>query len=160
MGSEEHYHAPVIRNLLTEELIKSEIIPHLPDGLHISKGEIIRDNASSGDCDLIIYKKPVLFQYGSVAIVPFESAKAIIEIKICARDLIKGLKRLKEYRNYAERVFAIAMHGHFERTDFQERKNHIEEETGIDIFTLSHFNGEIVEGELQRLLKAINDLGD
>jgi hypothetical protein len=160
MGAEEHYHAPVIRNLLTEELIKSEIIPHLPDGLHVSKGEIIKDNDSSGDCDLIIYKKPILFQYGSVAIVPFESAKAIIEIKICARDLVKGLRRLKEYKNYAGRVFAVAMHGHFKRTNFQERKNNIEEKHDISIFTLSHSNGEIVEGELQRLLKAINDLGD
>jgi hypothetical protein len=158
MGSEEHYHAPVIRNLLTEELIKSEITPHLPDGLHVSKGEIIKHNTSSGDCDLIIYKKPVLFQYGSIAIIPYESAKAIIQIEICGRHFLTKLKRLGECRNYAERVFGIAMHGHFERANFEERKNKIEENTGIRIFTLSRSNGDIVEGELQRLLKAINDL--
>jgi len=161
MGAEEHYHAPVIRNLLTEELIKSELLPHLPEGLNISKGEVIKDYDSSGDCDLIIYRKPVLFQYGSVSIVPYENAKAIIEIKICARDLTKKVKKLKQYRDYAEKVFAIAMHGHFKRSPYERKKTAIEEKYGIKIFTLSYaHNREIVEGEFQHLIKAIRELVD
>jgi len=96
-------------------LIKSELLPYLPEGLHISKGEVIKDNNSSGDCDLIIYKKLVLFQYGSVAIVPYTNAKAIIEI---------------------------------------------EDKLGIKIFTLSKYDGEIMEGELQKIIEAIKDLKD
>jgi len=41
MGSDETAkHAPIIRNLLTEELLKAELTPYLPSGLQISKGEI------------------------------------------------------------------------------------------------------------------------
>lgn len=62
-------HAPMISNLLTEELLKSEIAQYLPEGFQISKGEVVSGYASSGDCDLIIYRKPAIYQYGSVAIV-------------------------------------------------------------------------------------------
>jgi len=133
MVAEEHYHAPNIRSLLTEELIRSELLPRLPEGLHISKGEVKKGTSSSGDCDLIIYKRSVLFWYGSVCTVPYESAKAIIEIKICARDLIKEVEKLKEYRDYAEKVFAIAMHGHFKRSPYERKKAAIEERYGIGI---------------------------
>lgn len=160
MGAEEHYHAPLIRNLLTEELIKSELLSYLPEGLSISKGEVIKDNKSSGDCDLIIFKKPVIFQYGSIAIVPYSSVKAIIEIGICGRELVKGkgLKRLQIKRNFAEKLFVIAMHGHFRRTDYEKRKEAVENKLGIKIFTLSEYSGEIVEGEFQRLIEAIKKL--
>jgi hypothetical protein len=45
----------MISNLLTEELLKSEIAQYLPEGFQISEGEVVSGYASSGDCDLIIY---------------------------------------------------------------------------------------------------------
>lgn len=83
-------HAPLISNLLTEELLRSEILPHLPDGLHISKGEVVDGATSSGDCDLIIYRKPVIYQYGPIVIVPRENAKAIIDIEIHGEKFLKA----------------------------------------------------------------------
>ena len=83
-------HAPIIRNLLTEELLKAELAPYLPRDLRISKGEVIKGNRSSGDCDLIIYTKPAIYQYGSVSIVPYGSARAIIDVEIHGERFLKA----------------------------------------------------------------------
>ncbi|MGB9960004.1 MAG: DUF6602 domain-containing protein [Candidatus Bathyarchaeales archaeon] len=83
-------HAPLISNLLTEELLKSEITPYLPEGLHVSKGEVIKGNATSGDCDLIIYKKPVICQYGPIVIVSCENVRAIIDVEIHGEKFLKS----------------------------------------------------------------------
>jgi len=176
MGPEEGaQHAPIIRNLLTEELLKSEIAPYLPSGLQISKGEVVDKFASSGDCDLIIYRKPVIYQYGSVTIVPRENAKAIIDVEMHGERFLKsyhqnflehskrvkkkraGIERLKEF---ADKILCVGLHAHAKSEDFKwwyQSKNDYTGKTPIFIFYTRH-DRKIIDGEFERLVKEIQKL--
>jgi len=169
-------HAPLISNLLTEELLKSEIIPHLPEGLHISKGEVVKGVTSSGDCDLIIYRKPVIYQYGSVAIVSRENAKAIIDVEIHGERFLKAYHQdtaihskrvtrkkgnIEKLKEFSDRIFCVGLHAHTATEDFRwwnEARNSYSGQTPIFIFYTRH-NKRIIEGEFERLIKEIQKLG-
>jgi len=168
-------HAPIIRNLLTEELLKAELIPYLPTGLLISKGEIIKENKSSGDCDLIIYTKPIIYSYGSVAIVPYGSAKAVIDVEIHGERYLKALlspgsrpaKRVQKktrdigkLKEFADKVLCVGLHGHARSKVFKwwhETGREYKGQTPIFILYTRH-NHKIVSGEFERLIHEIQRL--
>jgi hypothetical protein len=165
-------HAPIISNLLTEELLKSELTPYLPEGLYISKGEVAKGWSSSGDCDLIIFRKPVIFQYGSVIIVSRENTKAIIDIEIHGEKFLKAFhqdmlshakrisekkKKIEKLKEFADKVFCVGIHAHATTEDFKwwrENKDNYLGQTPIFILYTRH-NKQIVEGEFERLIKAM-----
>lgn len=165
-------HAPLISNLLTEELLKSEILPHLPEGLYISKGEVVKGSASSGDCDLIIYRKPVIYQYGPIVIVPRENAKAIIDIEIHGEKFLKAFyqdsasservsrkkMKIEALKEFADKTFCLGLHAHAKAKEFELWiKNRHSSQTPIFIFYTRH-NKQIIEGEFERLIKEIQRL--
>lgn len=177
MGSDEAArHAPIIRNLLTEELLKSELAPYLPVGLLISKGEVINGNESSGDCDLIVFRKPAIYQYGSVAIVPYENVRAIIDVEIHGERVLKALMRdtrdmstrirrklksLEKLKRFAKKVLCVGLHGHARSKVFKwwlTGKDEYKGPTPVFIFYTKH-NKEIIIGEFERLVKVIRSLG-
>jgi hypothetical protein len=165
-------HAPLISNLLTEELLRSEIAPHLPEGLYISKGEVVDGAGSSGDCDLIIYQKPVIYQYGPVAIVPRESARAIIDVEIHGEVFLKAFYRssapsrrvakkkddVERLRRFADKVLCLGLHAHANTEEFRlwiENRHSAQIPTFI-LYTRS--DKRIIEGEFERLVKEIQSL--
>ena len=168
-------HAPIIRNLLTEELLKAELIPYLPTGLLISKGEIIKESKSSGDCDLIIYTKPIIYHYGSVAIVPYGNAKAIIDVEIHGERFLKAFlspgfkpsKRVQKkaedigkLKEFADKVLCVGLHGHARSKVFKwwyETGREYKGQTPIFILYTKH-NQKIVSGEFERLIQEIQRL--
>lgn len=167
--------APITRNLLTEELLKAEISPHLPPGLEISKGEVIKGDKSSGDCDLIIYSRPIIYQYGSITIVPYENAKAIIDIEIHGERFLtarmypgfkpskpveKKMKNVEKLKGFARKVLCLGFHGHPRSKVFKwwlETRGNYRGETPIFIF-YTKFDRKIVRGEFERLIKEIQQL--
>jgi len=169
-------HAPLISNLLTEELLRSEIIPYLPEGLQISKGEVVKGAASSGDCDLIIYRKPVVYQYGSVAIVSRDNVKAIIDVEIHGEKFLKAYhqdialqsrrvskkkRNIEKLKEFSDKIFCVGLHAHATTEDFKwwkENRNLYSGQTPIFIFYTRH-NGQIIEGEFERLIKEIQKVG-
>ena len=163
MGSDENpKHAPIIRNLLTEELIKAELTPYLPSGLQISKGEIRKGTESTGDCDLIIYRKPVIYQYGSIAIVSAENAKAIIDIEREGSKFFKEkkMKEIEKYKRFTDKIFCVGLHGHENSKKFREWYEK-REKTQIFIFYKKPIkpNREfIIPGEFKRLVYEIQSL--
>jgi hypothetical protein len=165
-------HAPLISNLLTEELLKSEIVPHLPEGLYISKGEVVNGAASSGDCDLIVYRKPVIYQYGPIVIVPRENARAIIDVEIHGEKFLKAFyqdnalssrvakkKRDIEFlKEFADKIFCLGLHAHAKAREFELWiKNRHLTQIPIFIFYTRH-NKQIIEGEFERLINEIQRL--
>jgi len=169
-------HAPLISNLLTEELLKSEIILYLPEGLQISKGEVVKGALSSGDCDLIIYRKPAIYQYGSIAIVPRENAKAIMDIEIHGEKFLKAYhqdftihsrrvskkkRNIEMLKEFANKILCVGLHAHATTEDFKwwnENRDSYSGQTPIFIFYSRH-NRQIIEGEFERLIKEIQKLG-
>ena len=168
-------HAPIIRNLLTEELLKAELTPYLPRDLLISKGEVIKGNKSSGDCDLIIYTEPVIYQYGSVSIVPCGSAKAIIDVEIHGERFLeaklspgpkpskrvrKKMNDLEKLKEFADKILCVGLHGHATSKVFKwwlETRREFKGQTPIFIFYTRH-NQKIVSGEFERLIQEIQRL--
>lgn len=168
-------HSPIIRNLLTEELLKAELTPYLPRGLLISKGEVIKGNKSSGDCDLIIYTKPIIYQYGSVTIVPYGNAKAIIDIEIHGERFLKAKlypgsdpakrvrKKMKDIQNlseFADKVLCVGLHGHAKSKVFKwwcTTRREYKGQTPFFIFYTRH-DKKIVSGEFERLIQEIQRL--
>lgn len=169
-------HAPIISNLLTEELLKSEIAPYLPDGLLISKGEVVSGLESSGDCDLIIYRKPAVYQYGSIAIVPKENTRAIIDVEIHGEKFLKAYhqqvqshservskieRRIDRLTEFAKTIFLVGLSAHARSPDFgwwKENAKHYTGQTPIFLFYTRH-DKQIIEGEFERLIKEIQKLG-
>jgi len=167
--------APITRNLLTEELLKAELTPYLPRGLLISKGEIIKENKSSGDCDLILYTKPVIYQYGSVTVVPYGNAKAIIDVEIRGERFLKAKLRpganpskrvqkkmndLRKLTEFADKVLCVGLYGHANSKEFKwwnTTKREFKGQTPIFIFYTKH-NKKIVSGEFERLIQEIQRL--
>ncbi len=156
-------HAPVISNLLTEELLKSEILPHLPEGLYISKGEVVKGATSSGDCDLIIYRKPVIYQYGPIVVVPRENVKAIIDVEICGQKFLKAFyqdkvpsNRVTKKKEFADKIFYLGLYAHAKTKEFELwiKNRH---SSPIFIFFTRH-NIQIIKGEFERLIKEIQNL--
>ena len=168
-------HAPIIRNLLTEELLKAELAPYLPRDLLISKGEVIKEDKSSGDCDLIIYTKPIIYQYGSVSIVPYGNAKAIIDVEIHGERFLKAklhpgskpaervqkkMKDIEKLKEFADKVLCVGFHGHAKSKVFKwwcQTRGEYKGQTPIFIFYTKH-NQKIVSGEFERLIKEIQQL--
>lgn len=168
-------HAPMISNLLTEELLKSEIAQYLPEGFQISKGEVVSGYASSGDCDLIIYRKPAIYQYGSVAIVSRENAKAIIDVEIHGEKFLKAYhqdmaihsrrvskkkRNIENLQEFSNKIFCVGLHAHATTKDFKwwnENRNSYSGQTPIFIFYTRH-NRQIIKGEFERLIKEIQKL--
>lgn len=169
-------HAPLISNLLTEELLKSEIIPHLPEGLHVSKGEVVKGETSSGDCDLIVYRKPVIYQYGSIAIISRENAKAIVDVEIHGEKFLKAFhqdsavhskrvskkrENVEKLKEFSDKVFCVGLHAHATTEDFawwKENRSSYSGQTPIFILHTRH-DKQIIEGEFERLVKEIQRLG-
>jgi len=165
-------HAPLISNLLTEEILKSEIVPYLPEGLHISKGEVIKGNATSGDCDLIIYRKSVICQYGPIVIVPRENVKVIIDVEIHGEKFLKSFyqdtdlskrvsekkKRIKFLKQFCDKMFFLGMHGHENSQEFKTwfKNRHSNQSSIFILYTRN--NRQIIEGEFERLIKEIQAL--
>jgi len=165
-------HAPIISNLLVEELLRTEIIPLLPDGLHISKGEVVNGKIISGDCDLIIYRKPIIYQYGPIVIVPRENAKAIIDIEIHGEKFLKAFyqdthaserisnkkKDIESLKKFADKIFCLGLHAHAKTKEFELwMKNRHSNENHIFILYTRH-NKQIIDGEFERLIKEIQKL--
>ncbi len=174
MGPEENTkHAPIISNLLTEELIKSEIARYLPPYLDISKGEVVKEREISGDCDLIIFKRPPIFQYGSIAIVPFENVKAIIDVEVHGENFLKSmfqekskrskkvLKKIKAWKtlkSFTKELLYVGLHAHKNSPVFPKwRKATNERNLPIFIFYLKP-SRQIIEGAFQRLITKIQEL--
>lgn len=176
MGQDEAAgHAPIIRNLLTEELLKAELTPYLPRDLLISKGEVIKGNKSSGDCDLIIYTRPIIYQYGSISIVPYGSAKAIIDVEIEGARFLKAklspgskpskrvqkkMNDLEKLKEFADKVLCVGLHGHAASKVFKwwlTTRREFKGQTPIFIFYTKH-NKKIVSGEFERLIQEIQEL--
>lgn len=167
--------APITRNLLTEELLKAELSPYLPRGLLISKGEVIKEDKSSGDCDLIVYTKPIIYQYGSVTIVPYRNAKAIIDVEIHSERFLKAklnpgvnpskrvrkkMKNLDKLCEFADKVLCVGLHGHAHSKVFKwwsTTKSEFKGQTPIFIFYTRH-DKKIVSGEFERLIQEIQRL--
>lgn len=163
-------HAPSISNLLTEELLRSEILPHLPEGLYISKGEVVKGTTSSGDCDLVIYRRPVIYQYGPIVVVPRENAKAIIDVEIHGEKFLKAFykdeapsnrvrkkkKEIEILKEFADKIFYLGLHAHAKAKEFELwiKNRH---SSPIFIFYTRH-NKRIIEGEFERLIKEIQNL--
>lgn len=165
-------HDSIISNLLTEELLKSEITPYLPEGLHISKGEVIKDKAASGDCDLIIYKKPVICQYGPIVIVSRENVKAIIDVEVRGWKILKSFyrdtdlskkvsekkKRIQSLKEFSDKLFLLGMHAHAKTSEFKTwlENRHLSQPPIFILYT--EHNKQIIEGEFERLIKEIQKL--
>jgi len=176
MGSDETAkQAPIIRNLLTEELLRTELMPYLPSGLRISKGEVIKEGRSSGDCDLIIYEPPVIYQYGSITVVPYPNAKAIIDVEVHGERFLKALmrntfeaskhveKKLREVnklKDFTDRVICVGLHGHGRSKVFKwwlGSKDDYKGPTPIFLLYTQH-DQKIIEGEFERLITEISTL--
>lgn len=174
MGPEEWTkHAPIISNLLTEELIKAEVSRYLPYELEISKGEVVREDRLSGDCDLIIFKRPPIFQYGSIAIVSSRNVRAIIDVEVHGENFLKAIfHKKKEYsrkiskkakawdelRTFAKELLFVGLHAHKNSPLYKKWQIAREEENmPVFIFYVKP-SGEIIKGEFQRLIKTIQKL--
>ena len=147
----------VITGKICETMLSQTLKPYIPSPYKVDCGEIISSHGeTSGECDIVIYCNPVLFQEENIVVVPDINVKAIIQVQKnlgAYDDLKKIIKRCRKQRKFASPIFVVYA-WFLEKEELGKFKEEIEEEEG-KLFVFSYGFKDLINNELYKLVKEI-----
>jgi len=153
--------SPRVKGTIGEILMKQAVEPYIPEPYIAGYGEVVSAaKETSGECDLIIYKKPVLLQVGHVTVVPRQSAKVIVQVQtnMGAKNDLKNMKaKCNEQIRFADKLIFVVYAWWLKPETINETKKEIEN-LGGKLFVLSQAFNKMYPNELHNLVKEIQSV--
>lgn len=153
--------SPRVRGTIGEILMKQALEPYIPEPYLVGYGEVVSAaKETSGECDLIIYKKPVLLQIGHVTVVPRRGAKVIVQVQTnlgAKYDLKHMKKRCKEQIRFADKLVFVVYAWWLKAETIKETKREVEN-LGGKLFVLSQGFEKMYLNELHNLVKEVQSV--
>lgn len=153
--------SPSVKGTIGEILLKQVIEPYIPEPYKVGYGEVVSaTKETSGECDLVVFRKPVLYQIEHVTVVPRRSAKVIIQVQTnlgAYNDLKKMKTRCEKQIKFADKVIFIVYAWWLKEDIIKKTKQEIEN-AGGRLFVLSQAFNKMYPNELHNLVKEIQSV--
>lgn len=153
--------SPRVTGTIGEILLKQVIEPYIPEPYKVGYGEVVsKAKETSGECDLIVYKKPVLLQIGHVTVVPRRNAKVIIQVQTnlgALNDLEKMKTNCTKQIKFADMLIFVVYGWWLKQNRIKEFKEEIQS-LGGNLFILSQGFAKMYPNELYNLIREMQSV--
>lgn len=148
--------SPRVTGTIGEILLKQVIEPY-----KVGYGEVVsKAKETSGECDLMVYKQPVLLQIGHVTVVPRRNAKVIIQVQTnlsALNDLEKMKTNCKKQIKFADILIFVVYGWWLKENRIKEFKEEIQS-LGGNLFILSQGFAKMYSNELYNLIREMQSV--
>ena len=153
--------SPRVKGTTGEILLKQVLEPYVPEPYKVGYGEVVSAaKETSGECDVVIFRKPVLLQVGHVTVVPRPSAKVMVQVQTnlgAKTDLKKMKTRCMKQIKFADKLVFV-VYAWWLKEDIIKKARQEIENLGGKLFVLSQSFDKMYPNELHNLVKEIQSV--